>query len=733
MEIRSYADYLRALDDAALISMFTHRPDLVTPVPPDVASLAVRASSAPSLARAVDALNKWQLQILEVCAILDEPFTEKEVTALTEKSALFILPGLIERGLLYVDKDGMRTPTNLKEVLGNEIAGLGPASMAKLKLKKLDEAPAAAKKVLEAMVWGPPRGTISDIKKPSVGVAWLLEEGFLVPFNQQTVVLPREVAIYLRGNKVHRQLEVTQHVVTGSKRDARSVQLAAIANITTFLRWTEEVLNYWAQEPASALRSGGLGVRELKELSLHLGVDEVCAAFIAEVAYVAGLLTIEADDKILPTTQFDIWLMQSASARWQALTSAWLITSRLPGLVGKEGSKNVAPLGPELDRASAASTRRLVLNLLNENRGVAVDVQSLYDAALWLSPSKRSGGLQKDYLLWNLRECEWLGITGQGVISQYGIDFLDGADCSAIDSDLPKAVDHILIQSDNTAIAPGPLEHEVAQELALIADVESRGGATVFRFSESSIRRGLDHGRTGDEIAKFLAKTSKTPMPQPLEYLIADVAKKHGKLRVGNTASFIRCEDPALIAQIIGDKRLEILGLRRIAPEVLISTFDAAEAMHILRSFGYLPAGEDAKGLLLSGPRVQRAQGRARPPRIIGEYEKPDELQIENALRALRTGEKSSRKQSTMRNIATEALGTLPRTTANETLELLSDYLQNQPNKSLSIGYADNNGLVSHRIIDPLKLSAGSLLARDHATGEVQTFRIARITGVAAL
>jgi hypothetical protein len=733
MEIRSYADYLRALDDDALISMFTHRPDLVTPVPPDIASLAVRASSAPSLARAVDALNKWQLQVLEVCAILDEPFTEKDVTALTEKSALFILPGLIERGLLYADRDGMRTPTNLKEVLGNEIAGLGPASMAKLKLKKLDEAPAAAKKVLEAMVWGPPRGTISDIKKPSVGVAWLLEEGFLVPFNQQTVVLPREVAIYLRGNKVHRQIEVTQPVVIGSKRDARSVQLAAIANITTFLRWTEEVLNYWAQEPASALRSGGLGVRELKELSLHLGVDEVCAAFIAEVAYVAGLLTIEADDKILPTTQFDIWLMQSASARWQALTSAWLISSRLPGLVGKEGSKNVAPLGPELDRASATSTRRLVLNLLNENRSVAVETEALYAAALWLAPSKRSGGLQKDYLLWNLRECEWLGITGQGVISQYGIDFLDGADCSAIDSDLPKAVDHILIQSDNTAIAPGPLEHEVAQELALIADVESRGGATVFRFSEGSIRRGLDHGHTGDEIAKFLAKTSKTPMPQPLEYLITDVAKKHGKLRVGNTASFIRCEDPALIAQIIGDKRLEILGLRRIAPEVLISTFDAAEAMHILRSFGYLPAGEDAKGLLLSGPRVQRAQGRARPPRIIGEYEKPDELQIENALRALRTGEKSSRKQSTMRNIATEALGTLPRTSANETLELLSDYLQNQPNKSLSIGYADNNGLVSHRIIDPLKLSAGSLLARDHATGEVQTFRIARITGVAAL
>ena len=733
MEIRSYADYLRALDDAALISMFSHRPDLVTPVPPDMASLAVRASSAPSLARAVDALNKWQLQVLEVCAILPEPFSEKDVTSLTEKSALFVIPGLIERGLLYTDKDGLRTPTTLKEVLGNEIAGLGPASMSKLKLKKLDEVPAPSKKVLDAMVWGPPRGSITDIKKPSVGVQWLLEEGFLIPFNQQTVVLPREVAIYLRGNTVHRELETSQPSVTGSKRDMRNVQLAAIANITTFLRWTEEVLNFWAQEPATALRSGGLGVRDLKELSLHLGVDESCTAFVAEVAYLSGLLTIDPDDKILPTHQFDIWLTQNASVKWQLLASAWLSTSRVSGLVGKEGSKNVAPLGPELDRSSAATTRRLTLTLLQENSELAVDIDSLFAAATWLAPAKRAGGLQKDYILWAMREAEWLGITGQGVLSSYGADFLIGGDSTTVDTDLPKAVDHILIQSDNTAIAPGPLEHEVAQELALIADVESRGGATVFRFSEGSIRRGLDHGRTGEEISKFLAKTSKTPMPQPLEYLIADVAKKHGKLRVGNTASFIRCEDSALITQILGDKRLDVLGLRKIAPEVLICGHDATEAMNILRSCGYLPAAEDSRGLLLSGPRIQRAQTKARPPRIIGEYERPDEIQIEGALRALRTGEKSSRKQSTMRNIATEALGSLPRSTANETLELLSDYLQNQPTKSLSIGYADNNGLVSHRIIDPLKLSAGSLVARDHATGEVQTFRIARITGVAAL
>lgn len=733
METRSFADYLRSLDDAALISLFSHRPDLITPVPPDIASLAVRASSAPSLARAIDSLNAWQYQVLEACAIATEPFTEKTIAGLTDKAALFVLPGLQERGLIYQGKDGFYLPTTAREVLGNEIQGLGPQSMVKVNLKKLEDAPPAAKKALEAMVWGPPRGTVADVNTPGAGVAWLLENNFVVAANTKTVLLVRDVALSLRGGKLHRQLEITAPVITGEKRSEKSVQLAAIANITTFLRWTEEILNFWAQEPAQALRSGGLGVRDLKVLATHLGVDTSCAAFIAEVSYLAGLVTIDSDDRILPTSQFDIWLLQTPSAKWQSLLSPWLITSRVSGLVGKDESKNVAPLGPELDRVLAAPIRKLTLKLLAENSLLSPEFEPFAKLAQWHMPAKRSNGISTDYLKWTLSEAEWLGITGQGVISKYGVEFLDGGDLESVNQDLPKPVDHILIQSDHTAIAPGPLEHEIAQELAILAEIESRGGATVYRFSEATIRRGLDHGRTGDEIKSFLKKTSKTPMPQPLEYLIADVSKKHGKLRVGNTSSFIRCEDSALIAQIIGDKRLELLSLRQIAPEVLICQSDAGDAMNILRSFGYLPAGEDSQGALLSGPRIQRSKTKARPPRIIGEFIRPDEIELVGALRALRTGEKSTHRQSTMRNIAANALGSLPRTTANETLDILVDYLQNQPATSLSIGYADNNGLVSHRIIDPLKLSAGSLIARDHATSEVQTFRIARITGVASI
>ena len=729
--MRSFSDYLRSVDDAALLDLFTARPDLVTPVPPDIASLAVRACSAPSLARAIDSLNQWQFQVLEAAASLNEPFLEKSVVTLTDKEAKTVLEHLVKIGLVYPSEDGMRLPTQLRDVIGIEPAGLGPASMAKLKLSDLEDAPADAKKVLDRLVWGPPRGSVGDIKNPGPGVTWLLDKKFLVPLDQRTVTLPREVAIVLRGGKIHKERFIKQPALSGAKRDERQINLAAIANVSTVLRWVEELLNFWADEPADALRAGGLGVRDLKIISTHLGVDESCTAFVAELAYLASLISIDADDRIMPSNKFDIWLMHTPADRWQMLASQWLITSRVSGLVGRVEAKNVAALGPELDRVNAARVRALTLELLGENQGIAPDWNSFKEVLSWRAPVRRNSSLQDELAEWTLREAEWLGITGQGALSKFGAQFLAGDDLSSINEDLPKTVDHILIQSDNTAIAPGPLEHEISQALAMMAEIESRGGATVYRFTESTIRRALDHGKTGDEIKTFLIKTSKTPMPQPLEYLIADVAKKHGKLRVGNTSSFIRCEDTALISQIMNDKKLEILALRRIAPEVVICDMDATDAMRVLRECGYLPAGESANGMILTGAKTNRALTKPRPPRVIGEVEIPDAESLKTAIRALRTGEKSTYRQTRLRQVASEALGQLPRTTANVTMDILNQFIVD--GKTLSIGYADNNGGVTHRIIDPIRISAGALIARDHATGEVQSFRIPRITGVAPL
>src|SRR5262249_43132966 len=115
---------------------------------------------------------------------------------------------------------------------------------------------------------------------------------------------------------------------------------------------------------------------------------------------------------------------------------------------------------------------------------------------------------------------------------------------------MPTPVDHVLVQADLTVVAPGPLEPDLAASLSETADIESAGSATVYRVTEASVRRALDAGRTGTELHELFTTRSRTPVPQALRYLIDDVARKHGRLRGGAATSFLRCDDPALVAEI---------------------------------------------------------------------------------------------------------------------------------------------------------------------------------------
>ena len=59
-------------------------------------------------------------------------------------------------------------------------------------------------------------------------------------------------------------------------------------------------------------------------------------------------------------------------------------------------------------------------------------------------------------------------------------------------------------------MAPGGLAPELAAELALLAEVESVGGATVYRITEASLRRALNAGRTPAELRDTLRRHSAT-------------------------------------------------------------------------------------------------------------------------------------------------------------------------------------------------------------------------------
>ena len=57
---------------------------------------------------------------------------------------------------------------------------------------------------------------------------------------------------------------------------------------------------------------------------------------------------------------------------------------------------------------------------------------------------------------------------------------------------------------------PAAADTELADTLAVVADVESSGGATVFRVSESSVRRALDAGWSAADLHDFFGRASRT-------------------------------------------------------------------------------------------------------------------------------------------------------------------------------------------------------------------------------
>ncbi|AZQ35591.1 DNA-binding protein [Streptomyces cyaneochromogenes] len=298
---------------------------------------------------------------------------------------------------------------------------------------------------------------------------------------------------------------------------------------------------------------------------------------------------------------------------------------------------------------------------------------------------------------------------------------------------LPEPLDHVLLQADLTAVAPGPLQRPLAAVLDVLADVESKGGATVYRFTPASVRRALDAGRSASDLHAFLAEHSRTPVPQPLAYLIDDVARKHGHLRVGAASAYVRCDDDAMLNEILADKRAAGLRLRRLAPTVLAAQADPAALLEGLRAMGFAPAAESAEGdVLITRADAHRTPPRTAPAPVPDGPPTPDATLLAAAIRAIRAGDLASttpRKPSA--STAQVTGGDLPRTTSAETLATMQAAVLT--GEALWIGYVNAEGAASQRVIAPVRVEGGFVTAYDHTADEVRTYPLHRITGVAEL
>ncbi|WP_405536630.1 helicase C-terminal domain-containing protein [Streptomyces sp. NBC_00075] len=637
--------------------------------------------------------------------------------------------------------------------------------------------------VLRRLVWGPPYGQVTA--EPAAHLRLLLDRGLLLPTAPGTVVLPREVALHLREGRAHRTTEpLPPGVEPAATHRPQVVDNAAAGQAYTALATVEELLKEWDEGGPAVLRAGGLSVRDLKRTAVALDLSEPVAAFWVELAYAAGLLASdgEADERYAATPAYDEWLELPAATRWARLAEAWLTATRTAGVIGGRDTKDrtLSALGPGLDRSAAPEVRHRVLILLAAlPEGTSPTVESVLARLHWERPTRgpqqeRDGGdedLRTRLARWTLSEAESLGVTGRGALSAQGRALLglpaapskapeptgpgdklpvhhhrhpapepltapEQATASATAARLlapllPEPLDHVLLQADLTAVAPGPLKRPLAEMLDVLADVESKGGATVYRFTPGSVRRALDAGRSASDLHDFLTAHSRTPVPQPLAYLIDDVARRHGHLRIGAASAYVRCDDDAVLSEILADKRSANLRLRRLAPTVLAAQTDPASLLDGLRAMGFAPAAESAEGdVLITRAHAHRTPPRTAPDPVPDGPPAPDGTLLSAAIRAIRAGDLAS--TAPRKPTETPASnGDLPRTSSAETLATMQAAVMT--GEAVWIGYVNAEGSASQRVIAPIRVEGGFVTAYDHTADEVRTYPLHRVTGVAEL
>jgi hypothetical protein len=661
-------EFLRALggwDAAQLERLLDLRTDLGQPPPPDLVALAARASSPHSVSNALLLLDHGAWQVLEAACLLADDITTDRLATLLGTSADAVagpVGRLAERALLIERRGGwavapgvdthqaLRMPARLGAPAAMRLHGLTVPELERIATRlglardggkaslvaRIGETIGDAAQLEKVLAKAPP-GAADDLRRvaergPGVQlpyvpgalddrgpVGWLLNRALLLRRPEWYMAeVPREVALALRGGKAFTDFVPEAPPVVTAAVDTAPLEADAVARALRLVADIGVLLDTWDERPPKLLKDGGVGIRDVRRVAQATDRTERMAAVCIELAARAGLVGIDGDPAMgLPTAASDDWRGLPVAHRWEELVDAWLRLPSYLSLAGETGT-NDKPIPPMLEYTAeplAVVQRRMLLRQLAAvPPGRAPDLRSLHAAVEWAAPRLWERGPAMPAMLvgWSVSEAALLGLAVQGSLSTVGRlvadDRLSDA-LGALQGHAPVLSRTIVIQGDLTAVASGELEAPVRAELELLADVESKGAATVFRLSEASVRRAFDAGRSAQEIEDFLDAHAPKGVPQALRYLIGDVARRHGSLRVGHAVSYLRSDDAALLAEACRARKLASLHLHLVAPTVAVSTAPAAKLVDALRAAGFLPAQEDASGAVLA---ARRATPRAR-------------------------------------------------------------------------------------------------------------------------
>ena len=532
------------------------------------------------------------------------------------------------------------------------------------------------------------------------GTDWLAAHGLLVPIGPDLVELPFEIGDALQEvlDEDFRFTPEPPPLAEGLLPVAETLPEAQAAAATA-VRRVELLLAACAAAPGSLRKAGGLALRDTKRLAKAVDASEQQTRLWIDLAYHADLLGLREEPpetppargrgrravpaagpvRLLPTGRYDGWQASSPAARLVPLVCTWAVVPEVLSWWPDEADQQPFALVPPED-GEAVELRRQVLAALTAlppGRGLGPAAALRGEALLglvrridWYSPGLvplTDSGLQR--VVATLVEAELLGAVAHGRLTPVGeavVALLAGGaaagfpyvpgtlatspagdDSAAPVAALRRALDDLLppprrtarFQADLTAVAAGAPGSELAELLGSAADRESEGHAVVWRFGAASVRRALDGGLSAEELLTRLRAVAEGGLPQPLEYLVRDTGRTHGRMRVVRSACCIRSDDETLLVELEKSRMLAKLELRLIAPTVLISTQPPTATLQALRAAGYAPVLEAETGVTVV-ERAPELRAETRMPALARRHARQPEqpLPRETAVRLLAGG-----------------------------------------------------------------------------------------------
>ncbi|UGQ10263.1 helicase-associated domain-containing protein [Yinghuangia sp. ASG 101] len=169
----------------------------------------------------------------------------------------------------------------------------------------------------------------------------LRRRGLLLPAGDGWEMMPREVALALRGDDYRVPFEARPPHVATVRVDRAAAAHESAASAARALDLVARLLRACAVRPPRLRPSGGVGGCELRRLAAELGCDDDAVRLWLHVAEAAGLLLADTGrGRVLPTHGYDAWLDDEPAARLLALVQGWITMPEVPTL---DAADPVAP------------------------------------------------------------------------------------------------------------------------------------------------------------------------------------------------------------------------------------------------------------------------------------------------------------------------------------------------------------------------------------------------------